>query len=113
MTLIQLPKLYTAVDEPPPGTVTSAELITRARITYRQLDYWCRTGLLTPIPGSRAGSGTRSHFPYAQLHRAATLQWLLTAGISLQTCRAVIDELLETGHVRIGDGLTIHLPEDI
>lgn len=101
-----------AADLDTPTTVSSATLIRRAGITYRQLDYWSRTGLLTAQPGTRAGSGTWSYYDVAQVHRAATLRWLLDAGISLQTCRLVIDDLLETGSAHLADALVIHLPDD-
>lgn len=98
--------------EPPAGCVTAMGLIQRTGITYRQMDYWTRTGLLRPLPRVRATSGHPNYYPTAQVHRAATLSWLLNAGLSLQTCRAVIDDLLATGHARLAEGLVIHLPED-
>jgi DNA-binding transcriptional MerR regulator len=113
VTVTQLP---TAADWRicPEGCVTAMAIVQRAGITYRQLDYWTRTGLLhTVARPAYATSGTDRHYPLDQLHRAATLRWLLDAGISLQTCRAVIDDLLTTGSARLTDGLTIHLPEDL
>jgi DNA-binding transcriptional MerR regulator len=97
----------------PPGAVTSVDLCYRAGITYRQLDYWARTGLLEPTIRPATGSGTQRLYSTHGLHRAATIRWLLDAGIALQTIRQVIDELLESGSVRLVDGLVIHLPEDI
>lgn len=112
MTITHLP---TWVDEDcPEGCVTAMAIVHRADITYRQLDYWTRTGLLQPLDRPpHATSGTNRYYPVAQLHRAATLRWLLNAGIELQTCRRVIDELAATGSARLTNGLTIHLPEDL
>lgn len=82
--------------------VTSAELIGDTGITYRQLDYWTRTGLLTPIDGANPGSGWMRRYDHAQLERARALRDLLDGGITLTTCRQVIDEFVTTGHAHIG-----------
>lgn len=37
--------------------ISSKELIARAGITYRQLDYWTRRGALVPLSESSPGSG--------------------------------------------------------
>lgn len=82
--------------------VLSTELITEAGITYRQLDYWSRTGLLTPLTAAAPGSGFVRRFHESQVPRAQTLAALLDAGISLQLCRRVIDDVLTSGHVDLG-----------
>jgi DNA-binding transcriptional MerR regulator len=113
MTVAHLPT-HRVEEDCPPGHITSLQLVMRAGITYRQLDYWTRTDLLRPTDQTHAkGSGTARYYPVDQVHRAATIRWLLDAGISLQAIRAAIDELLATGAVRLVDGLVIHLPEDI
>jgi DNA-binding transcriptional MerR regulator len=110
MTVTEFPRHSN--DQAPPGYVTSMELIQRAGITYRQLDYWTRTGLLTPVRTGTPGSGYSRFYPLEQLHRADTLRWLLNGGLSLQMIRHTLDELLETGRVQLTDGLVIHLPDD-
>jgi len=77
--------------------VTGPELVAEADITYRQADYWTRTGLLTPIDEPTPGSGHLRRYPDDQVDRARALATLLEAGVSLTTCRAVIDEVLATG----------------
>lgn len=90
--------------------VLSVELIDEAGITYRQLDYWCRTNLLTPREDIHGSGWTRS-FAADQVDRARCIRQLLEAGISLQVIRPHIDEVLEFGHLDIGAvTITIHTP---
>lgn len=46
---------------PPVGAVSSTAAAAAAGITYRQIDYWIRTGAIKPTY-DRAGSGTRAWF---------------------------------------------------
>jgi hypothetical protein len=63
MTVTHLPT-HRVEEDCPPGHVTSIELVHRAGITYRQLDYWTRTGLLRPTDQTHAtGSGTPATTP--------------------------------------------------
>ncbi len=82
--------------------VTTAELIDDTHISYRQADYWTRTGLLVTLDAANPGSGYLRRYNTSQLVRAAALRDLLAAGISLITCRQVIDEFVEEGHATIG-----------
>lgn len=105
--------------------VTSAELITETGISYRQLDYWCRTNLLTALPVKKAqarygalaitpetpGSGYQRRFDQAQVTRARLIHQLLDTGFTLQAIRRDIDPLLEDGTVTVGPlTITIHTP---
>lgn len=92
--------------------VLSVELLEEAGITYRMLDYWCRTDLLTPREDIHGSGWTRS-FTQDQVDRARCIRTLLDAGLSLQTIRDVIDELTATGQAQIGDvTITLHQPGD-
>lgn len=64
-------------------------------ITYRQLDYWARTDLLTPSLTPAAGSGSRRRYSYQDLVRLKMIKTLLDAGIKLTTVRKVFDYLHE------------------
>lgn len=92
--------------------VTSQELLEDAGISYRQLDYWTRTGLLTPIDGATPGSGYLRRYREDQVIKARGIRALLDAGVSLQTIRDVIDEVLAAGHVDIGPVTITHHPEE-
>lgn len=82
--------------------VTGPELTTEAGITYRQCDYWTRTGLLTVLGDATPGQGNYRRYPADQIARARAIADLLDAGISLQTIRDVIDQLVDEHQVTVG-----------
>ncbi len=60
-------------------------------ISYRQLDYWARTGLLSPSLAKAAGSGTQRRYAYRDLVALKVIKSLIDGGVSLQTARKAID----------------------
>lgn len=64
-------------------------------ITYRQLDYWTRTGLIRPSLLDAAGSGTRREYSYTNLLELRLIKSLLDAGIKLEAVREVFSYLRE------------------
>jgi DNA-binding transcriptional MerR regulator len=64
-------------------------------ISYRQLDYWARTGLVTPSVKDAGGSGTQRQYSFQDLVLLRTIKNLLDAGVSLQSIRRAIDYLRE------------------
>jgi|SRR5438105_5325366 len=64
-------------------------------ITYRQLDYWARTGLLRPSISEAHGSGTQRLYSYRDLLELKVIKRLLDAGVSLQSARRAIQCLRE------------------
>ena len=64
-------------------------------ITYRQLDYWARTGLLRPSLADARGSGSKRLYSYRDLLELKVIKQLLDAGISLQSARRAVDCLRE------------------
>jgi DNA-binding transcriptional MerR regulator len=64
-------------------------------ITYRQLDYWARTGLLRPSIADARGSGTQRLYAYRDLLELKVIKQLLDAGISLQRARRALECLRE------------------
>jgi DNA-binding transcriptional MerR regulator len=62
-------------------------------ISYRQLDYWARTELLTPSLAEAQGSGTQRRYSYRDLVALKVIKNLLDAGIALKTARVAIDYL--------------------
>ena len=60
-------------------------------ITYRQLDYWARTGLLTPTLATARGSGTKRRYSYHDVLEVKVIKQLLDAGVSLQRARQSVD----------------------
>ncbi|WIY84077.1 MerR family transcriptional regulator [Propionimicrobium sp. PCR01-08-3] len=68
-----------------------------AGITYRQLDYWARTGLVTPEIRGAGGSGTQRLYSFRDILMLKVVKRLLDAGISLQQIRTAIDHLRMRG----------------
>lgn len=66
-------------------------------ITYRQLDYWARTGLLHPSIHQARGSGSQRVYSYLDLVQLKVIKRLLDAGVSLQAARRAIDCLRSSG----------------
>ena len=64
-----------------------------AGITYRQLDYWARTGLVSPEIRGAEGSGTQRLYSFRDLLMLKVVKKLLDAGISLQQIRTAIEHL--------------------
>jgi DNA-binding transcriptional MerR regulator len=68
---------------------TSKQTQEIAGITYRQLDYWARTGLVQPSVTSAAGSGSRRAYSYGDLVKLRIIKDLLDRGVGLQQIRDV------------------------
>ena len=65
-------------------------------ISYRQLDYWTRTGLITPSIKAASGSGTQREYSYQDLVALKTIKSLLDTGVSLQRVREAVGFLQGT-----------------
>ena len=68
-----------------------------AGITYRQLDYWARTGLVVPEVRSASGSGSQRLYSFRDILILKVIKRLIDAGISLQQIRTAIDHLRVRG----------------
>ena len=68
-----------------------------AGITYRQLDYWARTGLVEPSVRSATGSGTQRLYSFRDILLLKVIKRLLDAGISLQQIRTAVQHLRTRG----------------
>src|SRR5437762_13548317 len=62
-------------------------------ITYRQLDYWARTGLVRPSVMDANGSGTQRLYSFRDLIELKVIKQMLDAGISLQSARKAVEPL--------------------
>src|SRR5918998_3440358 len=60
-------------------------------ITYRQLDYWTRTGLVVPSIQAASGSGSQRLYSFNDLLQLKVVKSLTDAGASLQKVRQAID----------------------
>ena len=68
-----------------------------AGITYRQLDYWARTGLVEPSVRGASGSGTQRLYSFRDILLLKVIKRLLDAGISLQQIRTAVQHLRKRG----------------
>ncbi|MDO5698472.1 MAG: MerR family transcriptional regulator [Dermatophilus congolensis] len=66
-------------------------------ITYRQLDYWARTGLVEPSVRSASGSGTARLYSFGDILVLKVVKRLLDTGVSLQQIRVAVNSLRERG----------------
>lgn len=72
------------------GSMTTLKI---AGITYRQLDYWAREGLVRPSLAEATGSGSRRRYSYGDLVTLRTIKRLLDSGLRLDKIRSVIHNL--------------------
>jgi DNA-binding transcriptional MerR regulator len=68
-----------------------------AGITYRQLDYWARTGLVEPSVRAAHGSGSQRLYGFRDILVLKVVKRLLDTGISLQQIRAAVRHLRDRG----------------
>ena len=59
-------------------------------ISYRQLDYWARTGLVRPELKEARGSGTQRLYSFRDLVHLRVIKNLLDAGVALPKIRKAI-----------------------
>lgn len=66
-------------------------------ITYRQLDYWARTGLVEPSVRNAKGSGSQRLYSFRDILLLKVVKRLLDTGVSLQQIRVAIATLSNMG----------------
>ncbi len=85
-----------------------------AGITYRQLDYWARTGLVEPTVREASGSGTHRLYSFRDILVLKVVKKLLDAGVSLVNIRTAISTLRDRGVADLAqitlmsDGTTVY-----
>ncbi|OKL47701.1 transcriptional regulator [Boudabousia liubingyangii] len=84
-------------------------------ITYRQLDYWSRSGLVEPSIRDARGSGSQRLYSFRDILVLKIVKRLLDSGVSLQQIRIAIEELANlgvddlTGVTLMSDGASVYL----
>ena len=68
-----------------------------AGISYRQLDYWARTGLVEPTIRSASGSGSQRLYGFKDILVLKIVKRLLDTGVSLQNIRSAVTHLRNRG----------------
>jgi DNA-binding transcriptional MerR regulator len=85
------------VSTPDVGGFYGPQVCSLVGITYRQLDYWARTGLVEPSVRSATGSGTQRLYGFRDILVLKVVKRLLDSGVSLQQIRVAISHLRERG----------------
>ncbi len=97
------------------GGFKGATAARAAGITYRQLDYWARTGLVEPTVRSAKGSGSQRLYGFRDILVLKLVKRLLDTGISLQQIRTAVAQLHEAGvhdlsqTTLMSDGASVYL----
>jgi len=85
-----------------------------AGISYRQLDYWARTGLIEPTIRPAQGSGSQRLYSFTDVLVLKVIKRLLDTGVSLQNIRTAVELLRNRGSqdlsnlTLISDGATVY-----
>jgi DNA-binding transcriptional MerR regulator len=91
-------------------------------ITYRQLDYWARTGLVEPSLRTAKGSGSQRLYNFRDIVTLKIVKRLLETGVTLQQIRTALDHLRDSGVTDLSqitlmsDGASVYecrSPEDV
>lgn len=69
---------------------TTNQAATLTGTTYRQVDYWCRVGLLRPSIRDAAGSGTERLFSSADVVSIRLIRSLLSKGVDHDVIREAL-----------------------
>ena len=65
-------------------------------VTYRQLDYWARTDLVTPSIQPASGSGSKRTYSYRDVLEVKVIKSLLDSGVSLARARQAVECLRDS-----------------
>ncbi|MEU8463797.1 MerR family transcriptional regulator [Streptomyces sp. NPDC029003] len=85
-----------------------------AGITYRQLDYWARTGLVEPSVRPAYGSGTQRLYSFRDVVVLKIVKRFLDTGVALQNIRTAVQHLRDRDFSDLGrmtlmsDGATVY-----
>jgi DNA-binding transcriptional MerR regulator len=103
-----------AADEPALVGYRGPTACAAAGITYRQLDYWARTGLVEPSVRPAYGSGTQRLYSFRDVVVLKIVKRLLDTGVALQNIRTAVRHLSTLGTADVArmtlmcDGATVY-----
>lgn len=86
-------------------------------VSYRQLDYWTTTGLVSPSVRSAEGSGSQRLYSFEDVLQLKVIKQLLDTGVSLQRIRQAIEFVRERGLslrnlTLLSDGTSVYAVDD-
>lgn len=82
---------------------TTSEMLALTDVTYRQLDFWCRTERL---PETARGSGSQRHFTAADVDTVHAVLALLSAGVTVDAAFPIARALVQHGRWGVVVGRT-------
>lgn len=90
-------------------------------ISYRQLDYWARTGLVRPSVKDARGSGTQRLYSFQDLALLKLIKRMLDSGMNLRQIRTAMKTLRDLkepalGTTLVSDGnriYSVESPEEV
>lgn len=91
--------------------ISSVELIELTGATYRQLDYWCREGIIHTTHKDMPGSGNKRYFNKDIVDRVKLIVRISQAFSRTNTPMRQIFDRYREGFIDLGDG--IHLTWDV
>jgi DNA-binding transcriptional MerR regulator len=95
------------------GAHTASRVCGMAGITYRQLDYWTRTGRVTASRHATEGHGDRRLYSTDDVLRIVVLARLLDAGLTLAAADKHLDAVLNAGAQAVPLGADVALTVDV
>jgi DNA-binding transcriptional MerR regulator len=103
-----------ATDQPEDLGYRGPTACAAAGISYRQLDYWARTGLVEPSVRAATGSGSQRLYSFRDILVLKVVKRLLDTGISLQQIRTAVLHLRDRGSANLAaitlmsDGVSVY-----
>lgn len=102
------------VDPSEPGGYSSTAAMRRVGISYRQIDYWARTGVVVPSIANPSGSGTSRRYSPRDLDALRVVKFLRAFTVSVE--QGLLTEIAHhvqthgaTGSFELIPGLTLDL----
>jgi DNA-binding transcriptional MerR regulator len=86
---------------------SSTQVCEIAGVTYRQLDYWTRTGIVAPSVQAARGSGTCRRYSDDDVAKLRSIVETLLAGFELEKAVAYAAEIRDRGFAALGNGLYV------
>ena len=91
-------------------TISGPELARRTGASYRQIDYWCRNGVICPLGEATPGSGRNRQFKESEVKRVRVLADISKVfgykGIKAEHLKKIYRNY-NRGRVNIGHGIII------
>lgn len=102
---LSLPRDPTYGNSVQDGIVTSRELCSLTDATYRQIDYWCRQGILEPAGKGTPGTGNRRMFNASLVDKVRLLVKISKAFERENSPLKRVAEHYEDGVIDLGAGI--------